>query len=555
MSWSLEAHPHLQAPLGPVCLVVMDGVGVAPAHPANAWHLADTPFLDALMAGPVVGTLAAHGRAVGMPSDADMGNSEVGHNALGAGRVFDQGAKLVAQAIADASVFHGDSWRWIMEPCRASGTLHLMGLWSDGNVHSHVDHAMALLERALSDGAGRVRFHVLIDGRDVGETSALDYVAPLERRIAELRAQGHDVAVASGGGRMTTTMDRYEADWSMVDRGWRVHVLGEGRGFKSLTEAIETLRSENPRVIDQNLPGFVIEDDTGPVGTIEDGDAVVFFNFRGDRAIEMTRAFETPNGEDFPFDRTRVPQIRYAGMMQYDGDLKLPRRFLVTPPTIDRTLGEYLARAGKRQVAVSETQKFGHVTYFFNGNRSSPFDAELESYVEVPSDNVDFSEAPAMKAHEIVEATLSEIDRFAPDFVRVNIANGDMVGHTGVLAAATEAMRVTDRAVERLVKGVTERGGICVILADHGNCEEMAERDKKTGELLPGRSPEGYKPATSHTLNPVPCMIVGAGAGERYVFDRDVPSPGLANVPATCLALLGLSAPEGYLPSLVSGKP
>jgi 2,3-bisphosphoglycerate-independent phosphoglycerate mutase len=241
-------------------------------------------------------------------------------------------------------------------------------------------------------------------------------------------------------------------------------------------------------------------------------------------------------------------------MMQYDGDLKLPRRFLVTPPTIDRTLGEYLARSGKRQVAVSETQKFGHVTYFFNGNRSGAFDDALESYVEVPSDNIDFSEAPAMKAHEIVDATLSEIDRFEPDFVRVNIANGDMVGHTGVLSAAVEAMRVTDRAVERLVQGVTERGGICVILADHGNCEEMAERDKKTGELKPGSSPEGFKPATSHTLNPVPCMIVGAGAGERYVWALDVPNPGLANVTATCLTLLGLSAPEGYLPSLVSGK-
>ncbi len=315
MSWSLEAHPDLLAPQGPVCLVVMDGVGVAPPHPANAWHVADTPFLDALMEGPVVGTLAAHGRAVGMPSDADMGNSEVGHNALGAGRVFDQGAKLVANAIADGSLFEGSAWEWVMEPCLGSGTLHLMGLWSDGNVHSHLDHAMALLDRALSGGARRVRFHVLIDGRDVGETSALEYVAPLEDRIAELRAEGFDVAVASGGGRMTTTMDRYDADWSMVERGWQSHVLGHGRGFSSLTEAVETLRSEIPGVIDQNLPGFVIDEGGGPVGTIEDGDSVVFFNFRGDRAIEMTKAFETPDGEAFPFDRQRVPQVRYAGMM------------------------------------------------------------------------------------------------------------------------------------------------------------------------------------------------------------------------------------------------
>ena len=554
MTWNLDPHPELKAPEGPVCLVVMDGVGIAPPHPANAWHLADTPFLDELMDGPVVGALAAHGKAVGMPSDADMGNSEVGHNALGAGRVFDQGAKLVANAIADGSLFEGDAWRWVMEPCQGSGTLHLIGLWSDGNVHSHVDHAMALLDRALSEGASRVRLHLLLDGRDVGETSALDYVGPLEDRIDDLRAAGRDVAVASAGGRMTITMDRYEADWEMVSRGWRHHVLGEGRAFESVSAAIMRLRDELPGVIDQNLPGFVIDQGQGPVGTIEDGDSVVFFNFRGDRAIELSRAFETPAGADFPFDRQRVPSVRFAGMMQYDGDLRLPERFLVTPPAIDRTVGEYLARSGKRQVAVSETQKFGHVTYFFNGNRSGAFDEALESYVEIPSDNVDFSEAPAMKAQEIVDATLSEIDRFSPDFVRVNIANGDMVGHTGVLSSAIEAMRVTDRAVERLVQGVLSRDGICVILADHGNCEEMAERDKQTGELKPGNSPEGYKPATSHTLNPVPCIIVGAGAGERYVLNPEVTHPGLANVTATCLALLGMQPPEDYLPSLVVAR-
>jgi 2,3-bisphosphoglycerate-independent phosphoglycerate mutase len=553
MNWSLSPHPELAPPSGPVCLIVMDGVGVAPPHPANAWHLARTPFIDGMMNGAVAGELAAHGRAVGMPSDGDMGNSEVGHNALGAGRIFDQGAKLVAEAVDSGSLFEGDAWRWVLEPAQGRGTLHIMGLWSDGNVHSHIDHAMALLDRALADGAGRVRLHLLLDGRDVGETTALDYVLPLEARLAALGASGHDVAIASGGGRMTTTMDRYEADWSMVELGWRTHVLGDGRRYGSCSEAIEGLRAERPGVTDQNLPPFVVADADGPVGTIEDGDGVVFFNFRGDRAIEMTRAFETPADVALPFDRQRVPDVRYAGMMQYDGDLALPSRYLVTPPAIDRTLGEYLARNGLRQLAVSETQKFGHVTYFFNGNRSAPFDDALETWVEIPSDNIDFSLAPAMKAREIALATLEEIDRVAPHFVRVNIANGDMVGHTGVLAAAIEAMESTDRAVELLVQGVTARGGISVVLADHGNCEEMAERDKATGALVPGHSPEGYKPATSHTLNPVPCMIVGGGAGERFVLDRDVSAPGLANVTATCLALLGFEAPADYLPSLVKG--
>jgi 2,3-bisphosphoglycerate-independent phosphoglycerate mutase len=531
----------------------MDGVGLAPPHAANAWHLADTPFLDAMMAGPVVGQLTAHGKAVGMPSDGDMGNSEVGHNALGAGRVFDQGAKLVGEAIDSGSLFEGETWRWALEPCLAGGTLHIMGLWSDGNVHSHIDHAMALLDRALEAGVQSLRFHLLLDGRDVGETTALDYILPLEAHLETLRQEGRDVAIASGGGRMTTTMDRYEADWSVVERGWETHVLGEGRACGSAHEAVEALRAESPGVIDQNLPAFVVHGSDGPVGTIEDGDAVLLFNFRGDRAIEMTRAFEAPAEADFPFDRKRVPDVRFAGMMQYDGDLALPARFLVTPPAIDRTLGEYLARNGKRQLAVSETQKFGHVTYFFNGNRSGAFDDALESYVEIPSDNVDFSLAPAMKAREIAAATLEAIDDFAPDFVRVNIANGDMVGHTGVLAAAAEAMTVTDRAVATLVRGVSARGGICIVLADHGNCEEMAERDKSTGALKPGHSPEGFKPATTHTLNPVPCMIVGAGEGERYLWDGSVSAPGLANVTATCLALLGYAAPDDYLPSLIQG--
>ncbi len=550
--WKLQEHPFLRPPEGPVCLIVLDGVGLGPTDQGNAWYQARTPYLDELVAGPVSGRLQAHGTAVGMPSDDDMGNSEVGHNALGAGRVFDQGAKRVGAAIESGSLFEGDAWRWLAETWRAGGTLHLMGLWSDGNVHSHVDHAYALMERAVAEGCKRVRLHLLLDGRDVGETSALEYVDPLEVRLQGLRDRGVDARVASGGGRMVTTMDRYEADWAIVERGWRAHVHGEGRQFASATEAIETYRREKRGVIDQNLPPFVVAADGEPVGRIVDGDAVVFFNFRGDRAIEITRAFETPADQPFPFDRGAVPEVRFAGMMRYDGDLGLPRQFLVSPPSIDRTLPEYLARNGLRQLAVSETQKFGHVTYFFNGNNSGKFDQELERWVEIPSDQVDFSERPWMKAAEITDAVLAHVDAFRPHFVRVNFANGDMVGHTGRLRPALVAMEALDLCLERLVDGLLERGAICVITADHGNCEEMFERDKKTGSLIPLNDGSSYKARTSHTLNPVPCVIVGGGAGTRFHWDGDVRRPGLANLAATCLNLLGLQAPDDYLPPVIA---
>jgi 2,3-bisphosphoglycerate-independent phosphoglycerate mutase len=541
---ALVSHPQFSAPEGPVVLVILDGVGLGPLDEGNAWHLARTPVLDNLMTSAVRGSLKAHGPAVGLPGEDDLGNSEVGHNALGAGRIFDQGAKLVSQAIASRRLFEGEAWRGLVH---GAPTLHLIGLWSDGNVHSHIEHAYALVEEALREGC-RVRLHLLLDGRDVPPTSALEYVEPLEEKIAAWRGRGHDVAVASGGGRMKVTMDRYEADWKMVELGWKTHVLGEGRRFPSLSQAIVTLREETG-ADDQNLPAFVIGEEA-PNGPIRDGDSVIFFNFRGDRAIEISRAFDAPEGQFSPFERGLVPKVRYAGMMQYDGDLKIPRNYLVEPPAIDATLGEYLAATGKRQLAISETQKFGHVTYFFNGNNSEPFSRELERYVEIPSDTVDFSERPGMKAAEIVDRCLAEIDAFRPDFVRINLPNGDMVGHTGHLNAAILAMESVDLSLGRLLKGLEKRRATVIVLADHGNCEEMVERDKKTGALK--RDKQGrFVPRTSHTTNPVPCVIVGPRAGRGYVW-AGPSDAGLANVAATCLLLLGLRPPADYQPPLIA---
>ena len=548
--WRLNPHPSLAAPEGPVALIVLDGVGIGRPDEGNGWYQAYTPFLDQLFSGQISGALKAHGRAVGMPSDKDMGNSEVGHNAMGAGRIFDQGAKLVDGAVASGSLFAGETWEWVTAPGRQGGTLHLIGLLSDGNVHSHVSHVYALIDAAAAAGVRRIRIHPLLDGRDVGETSALTYLIPLEERLTALRAGGLDVCVASGGGRMVTTMDRYEADWSIVARGWRAHVHGEARGFPSAKEAIETYRSESPGMTDQVLPAFVVRDADGPVGRIVDGDGVVFFNFRGDRAIEITRAFEEDASFD-RFDRGAVPRVRFAGMMQYDGDLGLPTRFLVAPPQISRTVGEYLAANGRRQLACSETQKFGHVTYFFNGNRSEKFDETLERYVQVPSDRIAFNQRPWMKAAEITDAVIESTDTFKPDFIRVNFANGDMVGHTGDLRATRIAMETTDLALERLVSAITARGGRCLVTADHGNCEEMYERDRKTG-LFMRRDDGSLKPKTSHTLNPVPVAAVGAGLPATLTWNDAASAPGLANISATCLHLLGLEAPEDYQPSLIA---
>ncbi|MCF7838354.1 MAG: 2,3-bisphosphoglycerate-independent phosphoglycerate mutase [Candidatus Marinimicrobia bacterium] len=545
----LERMRNYAGPKGPVVLVIMDGVGIGAYEEGDLVRAANTPTLDWLAEHSLVTRLKAHGRAVGLPTDEDMGNSEVGHNAIGCGRVFEQGAALVNKAIAEGSLFQGAAWQELLAPCRDSGaTLHFLGLLSDGNVHSHIDQLEALLRAAQRDGARRVRVHILLDGRDVPPTSALDYVARLETFLQTLNADGGDFRIASGGGRMGVTMDRYEADWRIVERGWRTHVQGQGRGFASAREAIETFRGEKPGILDQDLPPFVITAEEQPVGAIRDGDSVIFFNFRGDRAIEISRAFEE---ETFTaFDRGPRPQIRYAGMMQYDGDLHIPSRFLVSPPALDRTLGEYLARAGVRQMAISETQKFGHVTYFFNGNRSGQFDAELEEYIEVPSDQVPFEERPWMKAAEITDRVIASLQADPAAFIRLNYPNGDMVGHTGVIPAVRIAVEAVDLQLSRLLPAIQAAGGILVLSADHGNSDDMYQHDKKTGAVKMDPRTGQPESKTSHSLNPVPCYIYDPTGVARARL-ADVTDPGIASLAATCLCLLGFEPPPDYAPSLV----
>ncbi len=535
---------------GPVVTIVMDGIGIAPDGPGNAVKNANTPTLDMLMAKYPWVKLRAHGTAVGLMSDDDMGNSEVGHNALGSGQVFAQGAKLVTKSIETGVMFDGEAWKALVANCTANAsTLHFMGLFSDGNVHSHINHLKAMVERAKTEGVKTVRIHILLDGRDVGETSALDYVEPFEAFLASLNDASFDAKIASGGGRMKITMDRYEANWKMVEDGWHTHVLGEGRQFASAKEAIETYRAETG-VIDQDLPAFVIAKDGKPVGTIEDGDSVVFYNFRGDRAIEISKTFEA--GADFDkFDRVRVPNVIYAGMLEYDGDLHIPSRYLVAPPAITNTMGEYLAGTGVTQYAVSETQKYGHVTYFWSGNKSGKFDDEIETYNEVPSDVVPFEQRPWMQCAYIADKIIAAIESGEYRVIRANFPNGDMVGHTGNYEATIISVEALDIQLARILKAVDAAGGVAIITADHGNADEMYETDKKGNAK---KNADGtYKAKTSHTLNPVPCIIYDNKYADRYTV-KSGEGFGLANVAATAVNLLGYEAPEMWEESLVEIK-
>ncbi|KAL6570510.1 Phosphoglucomutase-1 [Orobanche gracilis] len=531
-SWKLKDHPKL--PKGKtIAMVVLDGWGEANPDQYNCIHVAETPTMDSLKNGaPERWRLVkAHGKAVGLPTEDDMGNSEVGHNALGAGRIYAQGAKLVDIALETGKIYDGEGFKYIKQSF-ANGTLHLIGLLSDGGVHSRLDQLQLLLKGASEHGAQRIRVHILTDGRDVLDGSSVGFVETLENDLAKLREKGVDAQIASGGGRMYVTMDRYENDWDVVKRGWDAQVLGEApHKFKNPVEAVKKLR-EIPNTSDQYLPPFVIVDDNGKaVGPIVDGDAVVTINFRADRMVMLAKALEY---EDFDkFDRVRFPKIRYAGMLQYDGELKLPSQYLVSPPEIERTSGEYLVHNGIRTFACR-----------------SYFNPEMEVYVEIPSDSgITFNVQPKMKALEIAEKARDAILSRKFDQVRVNLPNSDMVGHTGDIEATIVACKAADAAVKMILDAIEQVGGIYVVTADHGNAEDMVKRNKK-GEPLLDKS-GNIQILTSHTLQPVPIAIGGPGLGPGVRFRKDVADGGLANVAATVINLHGFEAPSDYEPTLI----
>jgi 2,3-bisphosphoglycerate-independent phosphoglycerate mutase len=552
-----------QSANGPLLFIILDGFGVGKKDNGDCVHLANPPHINSIINDAqklnLYCELKAHGTAVGLPSDEDMGNSEVGHNALGCGQLVAQGAKLVNIAMRDGSMYESTNFTKIVSDMTAdkSRTVHFVGLLSDGNVHSHVDQLINLVRNLAKKGVSRVRLHAVTDGRDVSSMSALTYVSKVESVFAEINATpGFDYKFASGGGRMYVLMDRYEADLNIVKRGWDAMVHGtidpaivkecnegwKGR-FKSFTEAVEAARKMFPKKTDQDYPPWVVVDDNDePVGTVKDNDAVVCFNFRGDRAIEISRAFE--DGPDFDakcFPRHRVPKVDYYGMLIYDNEIQMPKRSLCPNPVINNVVGEYLLGAGITNYACSESHKIGHVTYFFSGNRSGYLDASMEMYEEIKSEpNEAIPTNPAMRAREIGDKTVAALESGKWKFLRINLANGDMVGHCGHIPPTIEAVKVLDEVVFRLVELNKKLGGITVITADHGNCEEMLDS-------------KGH-PKTSHTLNVVPFIVVDPHA--QYVVDTSKantdPEPaGLTNVAASLVNLFGYEKPSMYRESLI----
>lgn len=525
---------------GPVVLVIMDGVGLRKDLTGNAVALAHTEFLDKAMAEYPSMALLASGEAVGITPDT-MGNSEVGHNTIGCGQIAKQGIARIDEAFETGEVFQSEAWTGaIAEVLKNKSTLHFSGIFSDGKVHSSIEHLMKMIEQAAAEGVRKMRVHAVLDGRDVPPQSEPKYINMLESFVASLAGKyaDLDVKIASGGGRMVFVADRYENDWGVVERGFNAICHGEAEHkFTSAAKATESFRAEDPRVQDQYMPAFVVVDENGePVGKVSDGDAFIYTDFRADRAIEIAQAFTY---EEFPhFDRGydgRRPEVFFAGMTEYNSDTHVPEHQLVPPVAIKHTLNEFVADCGLTQLAVSETVKFGHITYYFNGNSYAK--AAGEEQIEVQSDTQPFETRPWMKAAETCDVLLERMADF--DFVRVNFAGGDMVGHTGGMEETIAAMEAIDIQLSRLAKKVDELGGMMIITADHGNAEELMADDGSV--------------KTSHTTNLVPCVFYDNTASRDDYVLKPLPDAGLSNIAATIAVLLGHEDyPEEWRGALIS---
>ncbi|MBQ6461419.1 2,3-bisphosphoglycerate-independent phosphoglycerate mutase [Candidatus Saccharibacteria bacterium] len=525
---------------GPIVLAILDGVGLAPDGPGNAVSKARTSFLGRVAREYLHVALDASGEAVGL-IPGQMGNSEVGHNTMGAGRVMKQDIARVNEAFSSGEVFESDAWKgaiatvlkkdnrdnidnydkvWYNKEIEPA-TLHFAGIFSDGGVHSHIEHLEQMIERAYREGVRKIRVHAVLDGRDTPPQSEPKYI----RRFEEFarRFSNADIKIADGGGRMVYVADRYENDWGMVARGWDAMVNGEADYyFKTPEEAISILRRINPSVQDQDLPPFVIVDENDkPVGKIEKGDALIYFDFRKDRAIEIAQAFTY---WDFPyFNRGdyKPTDVYFVGMTEYNSDTHVPEHRLIQPIEIDETLHEFLSECGVSQLAVSETVKFGHITYYFDGNsyekQSGEEFIEIESYKEHPATR------PWMRSADIADTVIDNLDKYK--FVRLNFPNGDIVGHTADMEATIIGMESVDLSLARIAEKVDALGGVLIVVADHGNAEELL--DEKGGKK------------TAHTLNKVPCLIYDNTKNRAKYNLNNIDAPGLKNLAATVALMLG----------------
>ncbi len=505
--------PQRPARKGPLVLAVLDGFGLAPKGPHNAITLARAPHWNAWWDSALRTRLSASGEDVGLP-DRLMGNSEVGHLNLGAGRVVNQPIARITKAIRDASFLSNEALVSAFAHARRRGSaLHLLGLVSDGGVHSHLDHVRGILALARQEGVTRVFVHAFLDGRDTPPTSARDYLARLERMLAE-----------AGVGRIATVSGRYYAmdrdqRWDRVELAWRALVLGEGARAPSAAAAVETAYAKG--TTDEFVLPTVLGDAGGPFARIESGDAIIHMNFRPDRARELTRALTDP---DFTgFTRPRMPQdLSMVCMTRYDESLPLPVAF--PPEEILDTLGDLYAQRGLAQLRLAETEKYAHVTYFFSGGREAKLPGEQRCLV--PSPRVaTYDLEPAMSARAVTDELVRRLAADAPDLVVLNYANADMVGHTGFLPATVRAIEVLDECLPRVEAAVRERGGLLAITSDHGNAEEMWDDARQ-------------EPHTAHTTNPVPLVLLGEGLGGMKLEEGI-----LADVAPTLLALVGMPLP------------
>ncbi|NPV89698.1 MAG: 2,3-bisphosphoglycerate-independent phosphoglycerate mutase [Firmicutes bacterium] len=464
-------------------LLILDGWGDCDTGDANAVICGNTPNFRRLSKTYPYTTLHTSGEAVGLPAG-QMGNSEVGHLNIGSGRIVYQDLTRIDKAIRDGELFKNPVLNQAMDEAKRNGSaLHLMGLLSDGGVHSHIQHLLALLEMAKRKGLTRVFVQAYLDGRDVPPSSALGYIDALEEKMRELGVG----RIASVGGRYWG-MDR-DKRWDRVEKHYRAFVLGEGLKAASARQAVEESyqREETDEFVQ---PTLVVGDDGKPLGTMNDGDAIIFFNFRADRAREITRALVESDFESFP--REKWPKVFYVCMTQYDATIPAPVAY--PPQELANTLGEVLAQKGLRQLRIAETEKYAHVTFFFNGGVEEPNPGE--DRVLIPSPKVaTYDLKPEMSALEVTARVLEEIGSDKYDVIIMNYANADMVGHTGMMDAAVQAVNVLDECLGKVVDQVLERGGAVLVTADHGNAEEM-------------KDPETGAPHTAHTSSPAPFILV-----------------------------------------------
>jgi 2,3-bisphosphoglycerate-independent phosphoglycerate mutase len=489
---------------------VLDGFGIGPPGDANAISLADTPFFDRAYRLWPHARVETSGRAVGLP-DGQMGNSEVGHMTLGAGRVIDGDLVRIEKAVRGGGLPGNRSFRALLDAAaQAGGKLHLLGLVSDGGVHSSLEHFDGILACLAERGIAPI-LHAFTDGRDTPPHSALRWIAPLEQR---LRAAGG--AIASVAGRYYA-MDRDER-WERVALAYRAIVRREGCPVASAVEAVEKAyaRGEGDEFIQPSV--------VAGTPALADGDAALFWNFRADRARELANAITRTRPEKLGREALELPQVRpamFATWTVYDDEFALPVVF--SPQRVQHGFGELLGRHGLRQLRIAETEKYAHVTYFFNGGREEPFPGEDRVLIPSPRDVPTYDLKPEMSAVQVTDRLLEALAAQAYDFVLVNYANPDMVGHTGVIPAATRAVEVVDACLDRLCAAVLSRGGVVLITADHGNVEQMID-------------PETGAPHTAHTTNPVPLILVS----ER---PESLDDGGLADLAPTLCALLGLPPP------------